>query len=91
MVKVDVEVGYQIGLELFNVHTEDTVKVKGGSEGAHSLANEPVEACVGRKLSIQAAVADVRGGLLTYHGVIIECSRMVWMVKTKLHNVLQLL
>ena len=55
------------------------------------MANELVEACVCRKLSVQAAVADVRGGLLIYHGVLIESSRMVWMVKMKLHSVLQLL
>lgn len=85
------EVGYQIGLELFNIHIEDTVKIQGGREGAHSLANEPVEACVGRKLSIQAAVTDVRGGPLIHHGVMIECSRMVWMIKMKSHNVQQLL
>lgn len=47
---MDVGVGYQIGLELLEVHFEGTIKMQGGSDEGHSLANEPAEVCVGRML-----------------------------------------
>lgn len=46
-------VGYQIGLELREVHTEDTIKMQGCSDGGHSLVNNPVLVDTVRVLSVQ--------------------------------------
>lgn len=76
----------------FNVHIENAVKVKGGVKEHTVWPMSWLKLVYAGSLKAQAfAVADVRGGLLIYHGVLIECSRMVWIVKMKLHSVLQLL
>ena len=60
-------VGYQIRLELSQVHIQGSVEPQGGSDGGHNLANQPVEVGVGWPLNVQVTSADVVDGLVVNH------------------------
>ena len=64
---MDAGVGYQVGLELGQVHVEGAVEAQGGRDGGHDLPDEPVEVGVRGPLDVQVAPADVVDGLVVHH------------------------
>ncbi|KAG7260495.1 hypothetical protein CRUP_018668 [Coryphaenoides rupestris] len=65
--EVDARVGHQVGLELSQVDVQGSVKAKGGGDGGHDLANEPVEVGVGGPFDVEVPAADVIDGFVVHH------------------------
>merc|ERR1719225_258989 len=65
--EVDPGVGYQVGLELSQIHVQGSVEPQGGSDGGHNLSDKPVQVRVGWPLNVQVATADVVDGLVVNH------------------------
>ena len=51
--EVDPGIGYQVGLELVQIHIQGSVKSKRSSDGRHDLGDQPVQVGVGRTLDIK--------------------------------------
>ena len=64
---MDPGVGYQVGLELCQIHIESTVKPQGSSDGGYNLTDQSVEVGVGRSLNVQVPSADIVDGLVVDH------------------------
>lgn len=65
--EVDSRVGYQVGLELCQVHIEGPIKAQGSCDGGDNLADEAVEVGIGWALNIQVTATDVINGLVVHH------------------------
>ena len=65
--EVDTWVGYQVGLELCQVHIQGTIKAERCSDGRHNLANQTVEVGVGGALNVQVTAADIVDGFIVHH------------------------
>jgi hypothetical protein len=57
--KVDTGVGYQVGLELGDIHVQSTIETEGGSERTDDLSNQTIQVGVSRPLNIEVATADI--------------------------------
>ena len=65
--EVDTWVGYQVGLELSQVHIEGTVEPEGGGDGGDDLTNQSVQVGVGWSLDIQVTSTDIVDSLVVDH------------------------
>ena len=65
--EVDSGVGYQVSLELIQIHIQGSIKPQGGSDGGDNLADEAVQVGVRRSVNIQVPPADVIDGLIIHH------------------------
>ena len=64
---MDTRVGYQVGLELGQIHVQGTIETKRRSNGGNDLANEAVQVDIAGSFDVQVAVANVVDGLVVYH------------------------
>ncbi|KAJ8027549.1 hypothetical protein HOLleu_32717 [Holothuria leucospilota] len=64
---MDTWVGYQVGLELGQIHIQGAIKSQGGSDGGYNLTNQTIQVGVGWPLDIQVPSANVIDSLVVNH------------------------
>lgn len=62
--EVDTGVGYQVGLELGDIHVQSTIESKRRSQGTDNLSDQTVQVGVGGSFNVQVAVANIVQGLV---------------------------
>ena len=65
--EMDARVRYQVSLELSQINVEGTIESQGSSDGAHDLADQPVEVGVGWALNVEVSAADIIDSLIVDH------------------------